>query len=319
MKKVSILILSVLMLSLLTFGAALAAEQEKDDVGSIREQIQSSAGVEVNKETVEPKQDGHSSEGGHDLETLGKKTNNPVGSAWMLWMQNDFTVMDGDKSEHEENWNSFKFQPVMSFPFEMGGDPWNFIIRPVFQIQSFSLDGDRTSGLGDTAFAVAIGPDRTDGVIWGLGITNIFPTASHDEIGQEKWQAGPMALLAHLAPDVGGFNVGVFAQHWWSYAGTDSREDTSLTDIQYFIQYRLSKTETLGCAPNIQYDWEKDSDNALSVPIGFGYQNLTVINGVPIKYGLELQYYVVQPDDFGPQWNLRFIFVPVVQSPMHKK
>ncbi len=212
-------------------GTAIAADPRGDAVGTVREQIQSQAGVPV----TDDKRAGHPPADGHNLEAIGKQTNNPVGAAWMLWFQNDFTVMDGDESDHEENFNSLKFQPVMSFPTTLAGDPWNFIVRPTFQLQSFSFAGDRTSGLGDTALAVAIGPDRMDGTIWGLGITNIFPTASDDAIGQEKWQAGPMALLAHLAPDGGGFNVGIFAQHWWSYAGDDDRDDTSLTDIQYFI------------------------------------------------------------------------------------
>ncbi len=71
-------------------------------------------------------------------------------------------------------------------------------------------------------------------------------------------------------------------------------------------------------APNIQYDWEADSDEAWTVPIGFGYQNVTKVGNTAIKYGLEFQYYVVQPDEFGPQWNVRLIFVPVIQSPFHR-
>lgn len=310
--KLSNYIIPGLMAGLLSAGTAMAADPvpanetplqqtltsapEGDNVDTIGEQIESEAGE-------------------HDLETIGKKTNNPVGSAWMIWFQNDLTEMDGDITKHEKHWNSFKLQPVMSFPFELGGDKWNFITRPVFQLQSFSFAGDRTTGFGDIAMDIAIGPDRTDGNIWGVGIANIFPTASDDEIGQGKWQAGPALLLAHLAPDVGGFNVGVFGQHFWSYAGSDNRADTSLTDVQYFVQYRLSETETIGMAPNIQYDWKKDSDNALSLPVGLGYQNVIKIGNLPVKYGFEFQYYVVKPDDFGPKWNLRFIFVPVIQSP----
>jgi hypothetical protein len=30
--------------------------------------------------------------------------------------------------------------------------------------------------------------------LWGIGPTFIFPTASKDELGQEKWQAGPSAV-----------------------------------------------------------------------------------------------------------------------------
>lgn len=302
MKKYSSLVLSGLVAGMFASATAMAVDSiapKGDDVETIGKQIESEAGE-------------------HDLEKIGKQMNNPVGAAWMMWTQDDLTLMGGDAVDGHKNWNSLKFQPVMSIPFKMGGDPWNFIIRPTFQYQSFSFAGERTTDFGDTALDIAIGPDRTDGTIWGLGVATIFPTAGEDEVGQGKYQAGPALLYAHLAPKVGGFNRGIFAQHWWSYAGDDDRPETSLTDIQYFIQYRLNKTATIGMAPNIQYDWKADSDDALKLPIGLGYQNVIKIGNTPVKFGIELQYYVVKPDDFGPEWNLRFIFVPVVQSPLNK-
>ena len=36
---------------------------------------------------------------------------------------------------------------------------------------------------------------------------------------------------------------------------------------------------------------------------------------LPIRIGAEVQYYVHQPDDFGPEWNIRFFFIPVVPAP----
>ena len=36
---------------------------------------------------------------------------------------------------------------------------------------------------------------------------------------------------------------------------------------------------------------------------------------LPIRIGAEVQYYVHQPDDFGPEWNFRFFFIPVVPAP----
>ena len=320
MKTNTRLILTTFVACVFTVGSTIAADTDGNEKTDLKQN-----GVATKEKPIENKsgaldlvktgEQGENKADEHDLEKLGKQMNNPVGAAWMLWTQNDFTIMDGDAVDDSENWNSLKFQPVMSFPYKMGGDPWNAIVRPTFQHQSYSLNGDRTTGFGDTALDIAFGPDRTDGVIWGLGVASIFPTAEHDAIGQGKWQAGPAALFAHLAPKVGGFNYGVFGQHWWSYAGDDDRPDTSLTDVQYFVQYRLNKTATLGMAPNIQYDWEADSDNALKLPVGMGYQNVIKIGNIPVKYGLEFQYYAVQADDFGPEWNVRFIFVPVIPSP----
>ncbi|WP_417660751.1 hypothetical protein [Pseudomonas sp.] len=124
-----------------------------------------------------------------ELEKLAKETANPLGAAWMLWFQNDYTHMDGDNDALPSNgrWaNSTKFQPVMSFPYDVGDDEWNLIVRPVVQYQSSPLDdsfgdalqgrtgdiptnkllghnypySDRTTGFGDTGLLTLTGPAR---------------------------------------------------------------------------------------------------------------------------------------------------------------
>jgi hypothetical protein len=64
--------------------------------------------------------------------------------------------------------------------------------------------------------------------------------------------------------------------------------------------------------PNIQYNWETDE---LSLPVGMGFDTMINIGKLPVKIGAEAYYYVAQDDDFGPEWQLRFFFVPVLPSP----
>ena len=279
-----------------------------------------------------------------DLEKLAKMTSNPLSAAWMLWFQNDYRRLEGDLTHGGEMANTTIFQPVMSIPIDrLTGSPWNLILRPVFQYQSMPLDkdvgkligispgeiiaddklggiaqgafGERTNGLGDTALLALVGPDRLDGFIWGVGVTQLFPTAKEDILGQDKWQAGPAALLARFAPRPGGFNIGALAQHWWSYAGNGDREDTSMTNIQYFINYRLSTTELLGMTPNITYNWKADSDNKLTLPVGMGYSNIIKLGPMPVRLAAEFQYSLVKPDNIGSDWNIRVMFIPVVPNP----
>lgn len=256
-----------------------------------------------------------------EMEKIAKMTANPLGAAWLMWTQDDYTQLSGDALDGDEYMNSVKFQPVMSFPMDMNGEDWNFIVRPVFQYQNFpvnentgAFDG-RTSGVGDTVLLTLMGPNKLDGTIWGVGISQIFPTAEEDVLGQDKWQAGPAFLYAHLAPDVGGWNYGALAQHWWSYAGEDDREDSSQTDIQYFFNYRLSATELVGMTPNIRIDWKQDSDNALTLPVGLGYSNIYKIGDLPIRVLVEGQYAVISPDNVGTDWNVRVIIAPVIANP----
>lgn len=262
-----------------------------------------------------------------DLATAAKKSNNPVSDAWLMIIQNDYTALEGDAIDGTEYRERLSFQPVLPVPI-FGGD-WNLVNRPVFQIFDAPLDddldsndpfGDRTAGLGDTIFFSLLAPNRDDGFIWGVGPTFILPTATEDVLGQEKWQAGPAALAVRLGDKHGGwgldhFNIGVLAQHWWDFAGDDDRPDTNQSDIQYFINWRQTETDLIGMTPNIQIDWEKEGSDRFSVPIGLGKIGFFKWGNTPVRWGLEAQYYVHQPDDFGPEWNLKFFIAPVKANP----
>jgi hypothetical protein len=90
------------------------------------------------------------------------------------------------------------------------------------------------------------------------------------------------------------------------------RPDVNLTDIQPVIRYRLSALTNIGMAPNWRYNWETEQ---LSLPIGFGGDTLIKLGPLPVKIGLEAYYYVERDNDFGPRWQIRFLFIPVIPSP----
>jgi hypothetical protein len=262
-----------------------------------------------------------------ELAVIAQKTNNPVSDAWLLITQNDYTSIGGDGVDGTEYLNNLKFQPVMSVP--VADDSWNLIFRPVFQFISSPLDkdmdpadpfDDRTNGLGDTVLLTLLGPNTTDGWIWGLGPTFIFPTASEDVLGQEKWQAGPAALVARLGNKSGGFgvdhfNLGFLAQQWWSYGGDSDRDATSQADIQYFINWRRNDTQLIGMTPNVRVNWKEDGSDKYSIPVGLGVIDLARWGSSLIRWGVELQYYVTQPDPVAPEWNFRFFIAPIIGNP----
>ena len=156
-----------------------------------------------------------------------------------------------------------------------------------------------------------------------MGPTFIWPTATEDILGQEKWQAGPAALAARLGNDYGGlgiesWNIGILAQQWWDYAGSGKREHTNQADIQYFLNWKQSPTRLIGMTPNIQVDWTKSGSDRFSVPVGLGVIDLFKAGNMPIRWGAEVQYYVNQADDFGPKWNFKLFFAPVAPNPFKK-
>ncbi len=72
-------------------------------------------------------------------------------------------------------------------------------------------------------------------------------------------------------------------------------------------------------SPNIIANWEQDSDDAFTVPIGIGISRTFQFGKVPVRFGLEYHYSVVQPDNVpGVEWNVRFYVIPAAPSALFK-
>ena len=260
-------------------------------------------------------------QGTMSAEELNRQLNNPVSSVWSMVFQNNYTQLKNNFEDvpgwdkGDEKWfYSLNFQPVLPLPLT---SEWNLINRPVFPIYAgrpiLESDGfENADGLGDIALVSLLSPAKTSGsFLWGVGPTFIFPTASKDELGQEKWQAGPAAVGLYLGKE---WIFGAFPQHWWSFAGNGDRQSTSQTNIQYFIWRLLPDQWQIGMAPNITIDWKADDDNKLTLPVGLGVGKLFKIGGLPVKFILEAHYAVIHPDDFGQGWNIRFTVTPVLPA-----
>jgi hypothetical protein len=139
----------------------------------------------------------------------------------------------------------------------------------------------------------------------------MWPTASKDLFGTEKYSAGPAALGLYMGPK---WKFGALGQQWWSYAGDSDREDVSRMNLQYFWFYKLGNLWQIGAAPNITANWEADSDNRWTVPLGIGVNKTVRIGRLPVRFAVELHKTVVQPDTFGMDWNLRFVVIPVIPN-----
>lgn len=282
-----------------------------------------------------------------DLEMMANKANNPLSDVWLLIVENDTTLIGGNEVSGSETLNVTLIEPVLPVP--VFDNEYNLIFRPILPIISSPLDkdvgklfgrsdaeiagspklskiaadpyGERSAGLGDLIVLTLFGPNADDGFVYGAGVSTVFPTATEDVLGAQKWQIGPAALAVRLGTDHGGlgienWNIGFLAQQWFSYAGTGDREAVNRMNLQYFINWKMNATQLIGMTPNIVIDWEeKDIDDAVSLPIGLGTIGMMKIGKLPIRWGVEVQYYVVQPDDAGPRVNFKVFFAPIILNP----
>jgi len=253
-----------------------------------------------------------------DLGEIDRKLNNPLTNIWSLTLQNNTAVNSGDAVKGNEYSNNLFFQPFM--PFVVGEEKQTMLtLRPVFPMVTqpvFDDDSGKSSehktGMGDIQMLVLAGPNRADGAVWGAGATFVLPTASQDVLGSEKYQAGPALMAFNMGKP---WVYGVLAQHWESFDGDSDRDDVSRTDIQYVIRYSLPDAWSIGMGPTITYDWEADSDNALTFPVGLGLTKTTRWGKMPVKLRAEVHYSIIKPDDYGTEWNIRFQITPVINNP----
>ena len=249
-----------------------------------------------------------------DLGEIDRKLNNPLTDLWSLTFQNNTNIHKGDAVDGREVSNNLFFQPFL--PFAIGDNKETMLtFRPVFPLVTNPVFGDPGSGestdhdtgLGDTQLLVLAGPNVQTDWVWGLGSTFKFPTATEDTLGVDKYQMGPAGMVFNIGKP---WIYGVLVQHWWSYAGDSDASDTSQTDIQYVVRYSLPDM-----GATVVIDWEEDSENRFTVPVGLGVTKTVRWGKVPIKLWLETHYSVVRPDDYGNEWVIRFQFTPVIANP----
>jgi len=286
------------------------------------------------------------------LAQMSALMDNPLGNVAMLFTQFDVYHMKNDDNNEEAT--KSVYTGIAQFPKGIG-ENWNLINRVVWTVPSMPLDQDkiddfgggdygeapgatlppsgsmpapidifdgRTTGFGDMyyvgLFAPKKGIDLEGGgkFLWGAGFDAGFPTASEDILGTGKWTAGPSALGVYMGPK---WKIGGLVQQYWDYAGDDDRSDVNMMNLQYFIYYSLSDTMSIGAAPNIIANWEQDSDNTWTVPVGLGINKTVQFGKVPVRFGFEVHYSVIQPDDTpGSEWDFRFYMIPAVPSALFK-
>lgn len=236
---------------------------------------------------------------------LAKKLSNPIASLisvpFQLNHDHGYGPLDGDKT-------TLNIQPVI--PISLNAD-WNLISRtilPVTYQDDIAGPSGSQFGLGDVVQSFFLSPSKPTegGLIWGAGPVFLIPTATDDLLGGEKWGAGPTVVA--LKQD-GPWTYGALANHIWSFAGNEDRNDISNTFVQPFLSYTTPTAWTFALNTESTYDWKAKE---WSVPINLTVSKLVRVNEQPISVTGGLRYWAAAPDNgpegLGFRLGLTFLF-----------
>jgi len=230
---------------------------------------------------------------------LAKKTQNPVADLISVPLQNNFNFNVGQGNDMQYVLN---IQPVI--PLSLTPE-WNLITRTIIPVIDQPALGPQVGdecGVGDIQFSAFLSPAKPGEWIWGVGPVMLFPTASEDVLGTEKWSAGPSAVALRMD---GHWVYGALVQHVWSYAGDSDRDYVSQTLIQPFVNYNLKHGWYLTSVPIITANWNADSSDIWTIPVGGGVGKIIRLGKLPVNLQTQAFYNTVSPDG-GADWSVRF-------------
>jgi hypothetical protein len=234
-------------------------------------------------------------------EELAKLAQNPVGNLVSVPFQNNTNFNYGPLEKTQDVLN---IQPV--YPIHLN-DEWNVITRTIFPLlwQPALYPGQgSTFGLGDTQFSAFLSPAAPKGVIWGVGGIVQLPTNTSDVLGNDRWGLGPTAVvlkITHGSPWV----YGVLANNIWSVSNSGSSPPINQMLVQPFLNYNFKGGAYLTSAPIITANWQADSGDTWTIPLGGGVGKIFHLGKLPVNTQVSA-YYNVETPEYGADWQLRF-------------
>lgn len=246
--------------------------------------------------------DGHIDPGEDSIGEMAKAAQNPVAAMISVPFQNNINF---DVGPEEKTQNILNIQPII--PFNLN-ENWNLITRtiiPVISQPKFASGQDRENGIGDIQFSAFLSPKQpgSGGWIWGAGVIAQLDTATDDRLGAERWGLGPSAVVLRPA---GAWVYGALINNIWDVGGDSDRDDINQMLIQPFVNYNFPNKpgRYLTFAPIITANWEADSGDKWTVPLGGGVGQIIKWGKTPVNLQASAYYNVESPKN-GADWQMR--------------
>lgn len=234
---------------------------------------------------------------GDSTDAVVHAAQNPVASVISVPFQNNTYFNLGP---YHRSADVLLVQPVI--PFKLNDD-WNLITRWITPVV---IDRPRISpsegqefGLGNLEPQFYLSPAHPGKIIWGVGPQVVVPTATDKTFGVRRWGGGPAAVaLTIQGPWVGG----LLANNAWT--GRENGRRFNEMTLNPFVNYNLPHGWYLASSPVITADWEAESSNRWTVPVGGGFGRVFKIGEQRVNARIQGLYNVVRPD-YAPDWQLQ--------------
>lgn len=229
---------------------------------------------------------------------LAQELTNPVADLVTIPIQ---ATYDTDIGPADDGWKlQTNIQPV--YPLNLNDD-WNLITRtivPVISQDDIFPGAGSQFGLGDITVSLFASPKQpSNGLIWGVGPVFYLRTATDDLLGAEKWGVGPTAIALTMR---GPWTMGALANHVWSFAGSDSRDDINNTFLQPFVAYTWPSAWTASLQSETTYNWETER---WSVPVNLAVAKLVKLGRLPVSLQAGVGYWLESPNPAASGWRFR--------------
>jgi hypothetical protein len=234
-----------------------------------------------------------------DTPEIAKQAQNPIASVISVPFQDNASFGVGENSRFQD---SLLIEPVI--PFKLTPD-WNLITRtivPIIDQPTLAPGLGNVSGLGDVQLSLYMSPAKPfGGLIWGLGPSFSFATASDRSLGTGKDSAGLSTALLTIQ---GHWLVGVLITDVASIGGQENRRSVHQFLMQPFVDYNFSHGWYLASSPIITADWKAAPGNKWTVPMGGGGGKILHIGHQAVNAYVQAFDDVVRPHE-GGTWTLR--------------
>lgn len=229
---------------------------------------------------------------------LAKASQNPVADMNTIPLQ--FNWISGG-GLGDETLSQTLIQPVLPMPIS---ENWNIVSRTIVPVMNIPAGEDeRLKGIGDIQEQIYFSPSKPKSLIWAVGPVISLPTATINEISTGQFAIGPSVVMLAMP---GKFVLGGVANQMWRFAGNDTTTAINSFFVQPFINYNFKLGWSISTAPSITANWQAETDQQWTVPVGMGVSKITMIGGQ--AFNLSLQYYhnAIRPDNAGAD-NVRMV------------